>query len=90
MCTQQPLTHPANISLRSPSDIDNFSKLSERQILLIITGRGYATYKKDNICTQILTTQTGNCFIFELFVIIFTFKSLILFYYNQTFGENNL
>ena len=41
-------------------------------------------YKKKNICTQILTTQTGNCFIFKLFVVTFTFKSLTLFYYNQT------
>ena len=47
-------------------------------------------YKKDNICARILTTQTGNCFIFKLFVVIFTFKSLTLFYYNKTFGENNL
>ena len=32
-CMQQLLTHPSNISLKNPSNIDNFSKLSKRQIL---------------------------------------------------------
>ena len=41
-CTQQPLAHPSNRSLENPSNIDNFSKLSKRQILHTITGRGYA------------------------------------------------
>ena len=39
---QQPLAHPSNISLENPSNVDNFSKLSKRQIPLTITGRGYA------------------------------------------------
>ena len=40
-CTQQPLAHPSNISLENPSNNDNFSKFSKRQILLTITGRGH-------------------------------------------------
>ena len=59
--------------------IDNFSKLSKRQIDLTITGRGNAI-KEHNIWPQILTTHTGNYFTFKLLVAIFTFKISILFY----------
>ena len=38
--TQQTLARPSNTSLENPSNIDNFSKLSKRQIVLSITGRG--------------------------------------------------
>ena len=40
--TQQTLARPSNTSLENPSNIDNFSKLSKRQIVLSITGRGNA------------------------------------------------
>ena len=46
--------------------------------------------KKSNIWPQIWTTQTGHYFIFKLLAVIFTFKILIMFFLNKTFGENNL
>ena len=48
-------THSSNTSLENPSNIDNFSKLSKRQIVLTITGRGN-TIKK----TQYLATNINN------------------------------
>ena len=41
-CTQQPLAYPSNICPKNPSNINNFSKLSKRQTLLNITGKGHA------------------------------------------------
>ena len=41
-CKQQTLAHSSNISLENPSNVDNFSKLSKRQIVFIITTRGNA------------------------------------------------
>ena len=55
---QQTLTHPCNISLENPSNIDNFSKLSERQIILTITGRGNAI--KNTIFKYVDTMVNGN------------------------------
>ena len=77
-CTQQTLAQPSNISLENPSNIDNFSKLSKRQIVFTI--RENAIKEKHNIWPRKLTTQTGNYFIFKLLVVIFTFKISILFY----------
>ena len=54
-CTQQTLAHPSNTSLENPSNIENFSKLSKRQIVLTITGRGNAIKK-----TQYLATNINN------------------------------
>ena len=88
-CTQQILAHPSNISLENPSNVDNFSKLSKRQIVLTIPRRGNAVKKENNIWPQILTTHTGLYFILKLLV-IFTFKISIMFYQNKTFVENNL
>ena len=73
-CTQQTLAHPSNTSLENPNKIDNFSKLSKRQIVLTITA-----IKRHNTWPQILTTQTGNYFIFNLLVVIFTFKNRFCF-----------
>ena len=52
---QQTLTHLSNTSLKNPSNIDNFSKLSKRQIVLTITVRGNAIKK-----TQYLATHINN------------------------------
>ena len=41
-CTQQAVAYTSNIYLENPSNINNFLKLSKRQIILNITGRGYA------------------------------------------------
>ena len=54
-CTQQILAHPSSTSLENPSKIDNFSKLSKRQIVLTITGSGNAIKK-----TQYLVTCINN------------------------------
>ena len=54
-CTQQTLAHPSNMSLENPSNVDNFSKLSKRQIFLTITGRGNAIKN-----TQYLGTNIKN------------------------------
>ena len=52
-CTQQTLAHPSNISPEDPSNIDNFSKLSKRQIILTITGRRNAIKKTQHLATDI-------------------------------------
>ena len=63
--TQQPLAHPSNISLQNPSNIDNFSKLSKRQILLTITGREHAIKKNPHR----IWPQINNNSNWELFYI---------------------
>ena len=52
-CAQQTLAHPSNIPLENPSKIHNFSKLSKRQIVLTITGRGNAIKKTQHLATHI-------------------------------------
>ena len=42
MCMQQTLAHCSKTSPENPSNIDNFSKLSKRKIILTITGRDHA------------------------------------------------
>ena len=68
---QKTLAHPSYISLENLSKIDDFSKLSKRQIVLTVTGRGNAI--KNN-------TQTGNYFLFKLLVVKLTFKISIVLY----------
>ena len=50
---QQTLAHPSNTSLENPSNIDDFSKLSKRQIVLTITGSGNAIKKSQYLATNI-------------------------------------
>ena len=50
---QQTLAHPSNTSLENPSNIDNFSKLSKRHIVLTITVRGNAIKKTQHLATNV-------------------------------------
>ena len=61
-CTQQPLAHPSNISVENQSNNDNFSKFSERQILLTITGRGHAIKNPHRIWPQINNNPNWKLF----------------------------
>ena len=65
---QQALAHSSYISLENPGNVDNLSKLSKRQIVLSIIGRGNAITKIQHFATNtVLTTQSGYHFIFKLF-----------------------
>ena len=50
---QQTLAHPSNTSLAKTSNVDNFSKLSKRQIILTITGRENAVKEKQHLATNV-------------------------------------
>ena len=79
MCTQQTLTLPSNTSLENPSNIDNFLRLSKRQIVITVTGRGNAIKKTQHLATNV-HNPNGKYFTFKLLVTIFMFQISILFY----------